>query len=48
MWNLPDRQLDPPDHWTCEECGSHFYPRCGEEPEEDERVLCYDCDTFIG
>tara|TARA_R110000744_G_scaffold69886_1_gene141674 strand:- start:328 stop:474 length:147 start_codon:yes stop_codon:yes gene_type:complete len=48
MLNLPERQLDPPDHWTCEECGGHFYPGLSKEPGEDERVICHDCATFDG
>ena len=40
--------LDPPDHWSCEECGKHFYPEAYKEPEGDEPVLCYDCKTFDG
>ena len=35
MWNSPERELDPPEHWTCEECGSHFYLSLNEEPEEE-------------
>ena len=48
MWDIPENIIDPPDHWSCEECGSHFYPNYGEEPAEDERVLCYSCDSFDG
>lgn len=46
MENMPENILDPPDHWTCEECFGHFYPEPGKEPAEDERVLCHECDTF--
>jgi hypothetical protein len=48
MWDIPERPLDPPDHWNCEECGARFYLGLGKEPGEDERVLCYDCATFDG
>jgi len=48
MQRIPENIIDPPDHWTCEECGWHFYPNAGEEPEEDEPSLCCDCDTFMG
>ncbi len=48
MWDIPENIIDPPDHWTCEECYRHFYPNYGEEPGEDERVLCYECETFDG
>ena len=40
--------IDPPDHWSCEECGEHFYPQAYKEPESDESVLCYDCKNFNG
>ena len=46
MWDIPERRLDPPDHWNCEECGARFYLCLGKEPEEDERVICYECATF--
>lgn len=48
MWDIPERPLDPPDHWNCEECYGHFYPELGKEPADDERVLCYECETFDG
>jgi len=48
MQDLPERPLDPPEHWTCQECLSHFYPIFGDEPEDDEPSLCCDCKTFDG
>jgi|TARA_R100001082_G_scaffold111252_1_gene94447 hypothetical protein len=44
--DVPDNVIDPPDYWTCEECYCHFYPNPGQEPEENDRVLCYECDNF--
>jgi hypothetical protein len=46
MYDLPENIIDPPEHWTCEECWRDFYPTYGEETAEDERVLCYECYTF--
>jgi len=48
MENMPENILDPPDHWTCEQCGSHFYPSFNQEPAENEPVLCYECKSFDG
>ena len=48
MWDIPERDLDPPEHWTCQECGSHFYLSLNEEPEEDEPILCRECASFDG
>ena len=48
MDDPPDRDLDPPDHWSCEECGAHFYPSWGDEPVNGEPSLCYECRTFDG
>ena len=48
MWDSPERELDPPEHWTCHECGSHFYLDFPEESEEDGPVLCYECANFEG
>jgi hypothetical protein len=44
--DVPDNVIDPPDYWTCEECYCHFYPNPGQEPEENDRVLCYECNNF--
>jgi hypothetical protein len=46
MYDYPERDLDPPEHWTCQECGSHFYLSPNKEPEEDEPVLCFQCGTL--
>ena len=48
MRDYPERELNPPEHWTCEECAVHFYPAWGNEPADDEPVLCYQCGTFDG
>jgi hypothetical protein len=48
MWDIPENIIDEPSHWTCEECYGHFYPELGKEPADDERVLCYECETFDG
>jgi NAD-dependent SIR2 family protein deacetylase len=47
-FEIPERPLDPPEHWNCEECGNHFYPDENEETAEDELVLCYECKSFDG
>ena len=26
MWDTPERPLDPPEDFHCEECGRRFYP----------------------
>ena len=50
MFDIPENIIDEPDHWSCEECGAHFYPESGKEPGENENelVLCYSCDSFDG
>ena len=48
MSNDQERDLDPPEHWTCDECGRHFDMDFSEESEEEGLVLCYQCATFDG
>ena len=48
MWDSPERELDPPEHCTCHECGNHFDMDFSEESEEDGSVLCYECANFDG
>ena len=48
MWDSPERDLDPPEHWTCDECGIHFHLGRNEELVDDQPVLCCDCTTFDG
>ena len=48
MWDSPERDLDPPEHLTCDECGIHFYLGRNEEPVDNQPVLCCDCTTFDG
>tara|TARA_R100001377_G_C3192713_1_gene111288 strand:+ start:1296 stop:1442 length:147 start_codon:yes stop_codon:yes gene_type:complete len=48
MNDYPEKDLNPPEYWTCEECGSHFYLGLNQEPEEDASVLCFQCGAFDG
>ena len=48
MRDYPERELNPPEYWTCEECAVHFYLSLNEEPEEDEPILCRECASFDG
>ena len=48
MWDSPERELDPPEHCTCYECGNHFDMDFSEDSEEDGPVLCYECANFDG
>ena len=44
--DYPERELDPPEHYTCEECCKHFYDDV--DFDDNEPVLCYECGTFDG
>ena len=47
MGYLPERLLDPPEDWQCNECGKSFYPSANQDPPPDDSpVLCYDCKNF--
>jgi hypothetical protein len=48
LGDAPERDLDPPEHLTCDECGIHFHLGRNEELVDDQPVLCYDCTTFDG
>ena len=37
---MPDRQLEPDERLSCENCGSSFFPS---QDDENEPTLCWNC-----
>ena len=38
LGDAPERDLDPPEHLTCDECGIHFYLGRNEEPVDSQKA----------